>query len=150
FGAPQFYRAAAKAGIKAIVGAELTMRAEEAGRGPSARGDARGALPGVVASGAGYRPLCPAIPRGEMRAPQGEAILTLEDFQGQTDGLIALVGREALRADRHGVGGLVDQVVGLFGRQQVWIELQRHLNRDEAGDLGSLLDLGAAFRVPVM
>jgi error-prone DNA polymerase len=63
---------------------------------------------------------------------------------------MALVGRQALAANRHGVGGLVDRLVSLFGRDQVWIELQRHLQRDDQGELQSLLDLAAAFRVPVM
>src|SRR5690606_7873548 len=58
--------------------------------------------------------------------------------------------REALRADRHGVGGLVDRLVGLFGRTNVWMELQRHLQQDDQAAVQSLLDLGAAFRVPVM
>src|SRR5215467_5932820 len=76
FGAPQFYRAAAKAGLKAIVGAELTMRAEEAGRGPSPRDDARWTLPVLVASASGYRHLCRLITRGKLRAPKGEAVFT--------------------------------------------------------------------------
>jgi error-prone DNA polymerase len=60
------------------------------------------------------------------------------------------VGRQALDAERHGVGGLIDRVVGLFGRAHVWIEIARHFRRDEQAVLQSLLDLGAAFRVPVM
>ncbi len=90
------------------------------------------------------------ITRAKLRAPKGESAMTLEDFAGQTAGLIALAGRQVLHAGRHGVGGLVDRIVGIFGRQQVWIEVQRHFRRDEQSDLQSLLDLAAAFRVPVM
>src|SRR4030095_17190498 len=67
-----------------------------------------------------------------------------------TTGLIALAGRAALAAERHGVGGLVTQIVQQFGRNQVWIELQRHFRRDEQSVLASLTDLAAAFRLPVM
>jgi error-prone DNA polymerase len=63
---------------------------------------------------------------------------------------MALVGASALDARRHGVGGLVDRLVGLFGRRHVWIELQRHFRRDEQATLQSLVDLSAAFRVPVI
>ena len=139
YGAPQFYRAAKAAGIKAIVGAELTI-----GDRP------RWTLPVLVSSAEGYRQLCRIITRAKLRSPKGESRVTLEDLAGQTSGLIALVGREALHAERHGVGGLIDRLVGIFGRQQVWIELQRHLGRPEASDLQSLIDLGAAFRVPLM
>ena len=103
YGAPQFYRAAKAAGIKAIVGAELTI-----GQGSSAQRlvPASWCLPVLVASAEGYRNLCRVITRAKLRAPKGESHLTLEDFAGQTAGLIALVGRQALRAERHGVGGL--------------------------------------------
>jgi len=87
--------------------------------------------------------------RAKLRAPKGESWLTLEDFAGQTSGLMAIVGQSALDARRHGVGGLVDRLVGLFGRRHVWIELQRHFRRDEQSSIQSLIDLSAAFRVPV-
>ncbi len=187
YGAPQFYRAAKAAGIKAIVGAELTIGAPLSGPafaeasarqarpqtidapggrsklgpgalglGPALRPSPSGlrpapwTLPVLVASAEGYRNLCRVITRAKLRAPKGESAMTLEDFAGQTAGLIALAGRQVLHAGRHGVGGLVDRIVGIFGRQQVWIEVQRHFRRDEQSDLQSLLDLAAAFRVPVM
>ena len=61
-----------------------------------------------------------------------------------------MAGASALNAEQHGVGGLIDQLVGVFGRHGVYIELQRHLGRDEESDNRALLDLAAAFRVPVM
>jgi error-prone DNA polymerase len=181
YGAPQFYRAAKAAGIKAIVGAELTMtgprpQAQGPSENPRPRNDnpaeqlrpeAKGlksplgpgapglkpdhwTLPVLVASAEGYRNLCRLITRGKLRAAKGEIDLSLDDFTGHTAGLIALVGREALRADRHGVGGLVGRLVALFGAANVCIELQRHYRREEQSDLQSLLDLAAAYRVPVM
>ncbi|HUL75244.1 MAG TPA: error-prone DNA polymerase [Vicinamibacterales bacterium] len=170
YGAPQFYRAAKAAGVKAIVGAELTIdqgsgtRHQAPGTGtasgtlasaqylvPSA--DTRvppWTLPVLVSSPEGYRNLCRLITHAKLRAPKGEASLTLDELAGRTAGLIALVGRPALDAKRHGVGGLVDRLVGVFGRSNVWIEVQRHFRRDEQAVVSSLLDLAAAFRVPVM
>ncbi|HUF49063.1 MAG TPA: error-prone DNA polymerase, partial [Vicinamibacterales bacterium] len=149
YGAPQFYRAARAAGLKAIVGAELTMS-----RGPAASGppvvSGTWRLPVLVATADGYRNLCRLITRAKLRAPKGGASLSVGDLDGHVGGLVALVGRPALEAERHGVGGLVDRLVGIFGRSQVWIELQRHFRRDEQAANDSLLDLGAAFRVPVM
>jgi error-prone DNA polymerase len=145
YGAPQFYRAAKAAGLKAIVGAEVTMRATS--------GDGRASpwtLPVLVASVDGYRHLCRVLTRARLRAAKGASLVTLEDFAGQASGLVALIGHEALNAERHGVGGLVDRLVGVFGRDHVWIELQRHFCERDQPAIQSLLDLGAAFRVPVM
>ncbi len=48
-----------------------------------------------------------------------------------------------------GVGGLLDQLVGLFGRDNVYVELQRHLLREEEAELQTLIDLADTFHVPV-
>ena len=130
YGAPQFYRAAKAAGIKAIVGAELTIGAQpQSTRGPAA--PAPWVLPVLVESVEGYRNLCRIITRAKLKAPKGETYLQLEDIVGHTTGLIALAGPAVLAAERHGVGGLVTQLVSCFGRGQVWVELQRHFRRDE-------------------
>ena len=86
----------------------------------------------------------------KLRAPKGEGALALEELEGRTTGLVALVGREALAGRQFGVGGLVDRLVGLFGRLNVYVELQRHLLRDEEADIQVLLDLASAFHVPVV
>src|ERR671915_253854 len=64
-------------------------------------------LPVLVASQEGYRNLCRLITRMKLNAPKGEGSLTLDELDGFTTGLVALAGRPALLADRHGVGGLV-------------------------------------------
>jgi error-prone DNA polymerase len=175
YGIPRFHKAAKAAGIRAIVGAELTM-----GDGRLAAGDWRRAaggvrpavgsranrdlrpavrgslaatqwkLPVLVESAEGYRNLCRLLTGMHLRSPKGEGALGLDDLDGHTSGLVALVGREALRGGRHGVGGLVDRLVGLFGRSNVCVELQRHLLRDEESDNQVLADLAAAFGVPVV
>ena len=50
----------------------------------------------------------------------------------------------------YGVGGLLDRLVGLFGRGNVCVELQRHLLRDEEAANVSLDSLARAFGVPVI
>jgi len=166
YGAPQFYRAAKAAGLKAIVGAELTIgRTPVADPSASRSSGTAGpsvlrtsgpsdprtfSLPVLVSSAEGYRNLCRLITRAKLGAPKGEARLTLDELDGHVTGLVALVGRQALRAGRHGVGGLVDRLVGIFGRPHVCMELSRHYRHDEQAAIASLIDLGAAFRVPVV
>jgi error-prone DNA polymerase len=86
----------------------------------------------------------------KMRAPKGEGALAIDELDGVTSGLIALAGRPILDARRHGVGGMLDRLVGLFGRDRVYVELQRHLLRDEACDNEALTELARAYRVPII
>jgi error-prone DNA polymerase len=85
----------------------------------------------------------------ELAASYISGALTLEDLDGSTRGLVAFVGRAALDGQRFGVGGLLDRTIRLFGRESVFVELQRHFRRDEDADNQTLVDLAAAFRVPV-
>ena len=167
YGIPRFHLAAKRAGLKALVGAELTVGVSNrdpapgirhlsgaAQPGPGLRAPDRGSrifsLPVLVASREGYRNLCRLVTRMKLRAPKGEGALALEDFDGQVGGLVALVGRTAINGPRFGVGGLVDRLVGIFGRDQVAVELQRHLLREEEADNQALLDLASAFHLPVV
>ena len=86
----------------------------------------------------------------KLRAPKGEGALTLDEIDGHTAGLIALGGRAMLSGARFGVGGLVDRLVGVFGRANTYLELQRHLLRDEEADNHALRDLAGAFHVPIV
>ena len=163
YGAPRFHKAALAAGIKPIIGCELTIAKgwrhptprpavsglrPLAGSGPPVPGLWR--LPVLVESPEGYRNLCRLLTRMKLDAPKGEGVLTLEDLEGFTTGLVALAGRAALMGHRYGVGGLLDRLVGLFGRSQVYVELQRHLLRNEAIDNQALIALADAYRVPLV
>jgi error-prone DNA polymerase len=186
YGAPRFHKAAQQAGLKAIIGAELTIETMQDGScKPRSHGVAsekdlrvsvspwpvggrsRWSLPVLVETPEGYRNLCRLITRMKMRghhadaAPgtartagrwrgKGEGALMLEELSGATAGLIALGGRALLDTRHYGVGGLLDRVVGLFGRRNVYVELQRHLLRDEEAGNVALDALARAYRVPVI
>ena len=107
-------------------------------------------LPVLCESADGYRNLCRLVTRMKLRAAKGEGALALEELDGSTGGLVALVGRVALDGRRYGVGGLLDRVVGIFGRGSVFVELQRHYRRDEEADNRALVDLASAFHVPIV
>ena len=107
-------------------------------------------LPVLCESAEGYRNLCRLITRMKMRAPKGEGALTLDDLDGMTTGLVALAGRAALETERFGVGGLVDRLVGIFGRDHTYVELQRHYRREEEAVNETLTQMAAAFRVPTL
>jgi error-prone DNA polymerase len=149
YGLPRFYQAAKAAGLRALVGAELTIcRHQAPGSGRQAPGVWH--LPLLVESQEGWRNLCRLITRMKLRAPKGEGALTLDDFEGFAAGLIAMPGRPLLLAERYGVGGLLDRLLAIFGHGNVYVELQRHLRRDQEDDNDTLITLADAFRVPVV
>ena len=153
YGIPRFHKAALAAGIRPIVGAALSVHATLPPPVPGSRHAAPGTiwcLPVLVASRAGYQNLSRLLTRMKLDAPKGEGALTLDDLDGVVGGLIALPGRALLDARQHGVGGLLDRLVGLFGRDHVYVALERHLDRAQEADNDLLADLAAAYRVPVI
>ncbi len=107
-------------------------------------------LPVLCASQEGWRNLCRLLSRMKLRAPKGEGALSIQELDGFTTGLIAMPGRPLLAAERFGVGGLLDRIVGVFGRHHTYVELQRHLQRDQEDDNDALVCLAEAFRVPLI
>ena len=164
YGAPRFHKAARAAGIRPIIGAELTitgslksgslksgsLKSDRASDFKLQTSDFTWMLPVLCESAEGYRNLCRLITRMKMRAPKGEGALTLDELDGTTTGLVALAGRAALETERFGVGGLVDRLVGIFGRDHTYVELQRHYRREEEAANETLTQMAAAFRVPTL
>ena len=99
----------------------------------------------------GYRNLCRLITRMKLRAPKGEGALTLEDLDGHT-----ARPRRARRPRRRSTAAATASaacsiaLVGVFGRGNVYVELQRHLppRRGSATTRRSSRS-PSAFRVPV-
>src|SRR5688572_29235889 len=117
YGAPRFHKAAKQAGLRAIIGAELTIgsRQPAAGSGPEA-GSGRSRtlpaagrelpaslwrLPVLVAAQEGYQNLCRLVTRMKMRAAKGDGALAIDELEGFTTGLVALAGRSVLDARQY-------------------------------------------------
>src|SRR5438093_1523687 len=79
YGAPRFTRAALNAGVKPIVGSELTL----------ADGSR---LPLLVEDREGYQNLCRLITRMKLGAAKGAAAATLDDLTPYAAGLVCLTG----------------------------------------------------------
>jgi error-prone DNA polymerase len=108
----RFHRAALSAGIRPIIGAELTIAPSHPSHPSHPPHPSHPShpphpfrLPVLIESAEGYRNLCRLVTRMKMRAPKGEGALTLAELDGHTGGLVALAGREMLEFERFGVGG---------------------------------------------
>jgi error-prone DNA polymerase len=118
YGAPRFFAAARRAGIRPIVGAELAFVEDEHGETPPP-------VLLLVEDRAGYQNLCRLLTRAwdGRRKDQGPAA-THALLAEHAAGLIAL-GGAAARAD-------LPTLVDAFGRDGVFLEVQRHHDVDES------------------
>ena len=106
YGAPRFHMAAKKAGVRAHIGSEITCT-----NGVS--------YPLLVETREGYRNLCRLVTRMKLRAKKGEGAATPEELAEYSKGLLCLT--------RHPEERLLE----IFGRHNVYAELQRHYHREE-------------------
>jgi error-prone DNA polymerase len=144
YGAARFHRAAENAGIRALIGSELTL--------------ADGArLPVLVEDRDGYRNLCRLVTRLKLGAPKGQGSLPLDDLEPYADGLVCLTGGRhgplaaaVARGDREGARRTLDRLAGIFGRDSCFVEVQRHLDRPQERDLDRLVALAGDARLPLI
>src|SRR5258705_2349525 len=120
YGAPRFYLAAQKIGIRAHIGAEVTC--VQGWRYPL-----------LVTSPEGYKNLCRLITRMKLRATKGEGAVETEELESANGGLICLTGGDegplahALRADgREGARKWLEQPFAIFASENLYFELQRN------------------------
>lgn len=152
YGAPRFHKAAVAAGIKPIIGSDLTIGLKRVGLTSlaSPHMPLSWQFSVLVETQEGYRNLCRFVTRMKLNAPKGEGVLTFEELEGHVTGLVALVGRSILMGRHSGGRALLDRFVGVFGRKNVYLELQRHHLRDEEHYNQALLAMASACHVAVV
>lgn len=144
YGAPRFFAAAQEHGVRPIVGAELTL----------ADGSI---LPVLVQSRTGYRNLCQLLTQAHLRSPKGEGCVRWEELAEYAAGLVALTGDEegplvrALNDEdpRQKAGGVLECLRTAFGTGNVFVEIQRHLRREDQVCEG-LVELARIHRLPLL
>jgi error-prone DNA polymerase len=144
YGAARLTRAAAKAGVKPIVGSEISL----------ADGSR---LPLLVEDREGYQNLCRLITRMKLGAPKGAAALALDDLEPYVAGLVCLTGgargplaRRLAAGDADGARQVLARLVAIFGRSSCFVEVQRHRLREQEAILQGLVTLARAIRVPLV
>ena len=145
YGAPRFHMAAKRAGIRAHIGAELTI-AES------------GNFPLLVKSREGYQNLCRLITTAKLRTQKNSiAAATLAELPAHTEGLVCLTGDETgPLAHSLTQGGLpaarqlLYQLTEIFGRENVYVELQRHADRAQEARNQAAIELARELRLPLL
>jgi error-prone DNA polymerase len=173
YGAPRFYLAAGKAKIKAHIGAEVTVQVQISDcrfriedlhpKKRSSIYNLKSAiynsfrLPLLVSTRAGYQNLCRLITKMKLRAKKGEGAVSVEELEEHADGLICLTGGAegplAAAIQQGGIDGTrrqVDRLIAIFGHKNVYVELQRHFQREEESRNRAAIDIARSLNLPLL
>src|SRR5215218_1423389 len=102
YGAPRFFTHAKAAGVRPIIGSELTM-------------EDGSILPVLVESRAGYQNLCRLITKAKLRGTKESSPVKWEEVAEFSEGLVALFAL-----------GNLERLREVFGRERLFVEIQRH------------------------
>src|SRR5688500_18594895 len=176
YGAPRFHLAAEKLGIKAHVGAEITVKYVQS---PMSKVQSRKtdiepwtlnlghqksfSLPLLVRNRSGYQNLCRLITLMKLRVPKhakpGECAVTPAEVAAHAEGLVCLTGaadgplggaRETRRRGDPEKMRTVEWLLEVFGKGNVYAELQRHFDRNEEARNQAVVALADKLRLPLL
>jgi error-prone DNA polymerase len=163
YGAARFHSSAKANGVRAHIGAEIaTSGLGEVLRPPPWLPHRHIPQPVRLSllceSRVGYQNLCQLITRFKMREPRkAEGSANFDDLAEFRHGLICLTGGEegplaaALRAGGEEEGRqCVERLIELFGRANVYVELQRHGDRAEEVRNQTALRIAESLRLPIL
>src|SRR2546421_9356290 len=168
YGSARFHLAGKKLKVKAHIGAELTVSdfkfqvsSSQSARQNSQIPNSVFTLPLLVRNRTGYQNLCRLITLMKLRVPKhakpGECAVTLDELAEYAEGLVCLTGdddgpiakdfnhrghREALKT--------TEWLVDIFGKENVYAELQRHFNRDEEARNHAVIELAHKMKLPLL
>ena len=167
YGAPRFHKAAVEAGIRPLIGCDISLHPTDFENPPetgepadpgAANGTALGnngsrftahgsrttahppRLTVLVANRRGYRNLCRLLTKMHLRSPKGEGSVCPHDLEEYADGLIALLD------DRR----YADRLQAVFGRGNLYLEIQRHFRREQEHANHALIDFARRRRLPLL
>jgi len=158
YGSPRFHLAAQKIGIKAHIGAEITVQTHS-----RIERDVF-SLPVLVRNRTGYQNLCRLITLMKLRVPKhakpGECAVTPDELAEYAEGLVCLTGghdgplakafsrRDAESAEE--VRRRAEWLVEVFGKGNVYAELQRHLKREEEARNQAVVEIARRVDLPLL
>jgi error-prone DNA polymerase len=163
YGSARFHTSAKLNGVKAHIGAEIAVsslgnRLAPPDWLPHSCTDEPPRIVLLCASQVGYQNLCQLITRFKMReSTKAEGAALFDDLEEFSAGLICLTGGEegplAAALSRGGENcalQTLEKLSSIYGRNNIYIELQRHREREEESRNASLLNIAARIGLPVI
>ena len=150
YGSPRFHLTAKSNKIKSHVGAELSVGETQESKSCY--------YPLLVKNRAGYQNLCRLITKTKLRAGKNKpTAATLGELQEHAEGLICLTGdeagplAEALKSgNKDDARRLLNRLQSTFGRNNVYVELQRHFRPEQEHRNHAAIDLAREFDLPLL
>src|SRR5205823_11903424 len=114
-------------------------------------------FPVLISSRAGYQNLCRMITKMKLRSKKNEGAVYEEELSQHAKGLICLTGggdgplAHALRN-----GGIeaarnsIERLINIFGRQNVYVELQRHFRREQELRNRAAIEIAESLKLPLL
>src|SRR5271163_3256080 len=163
YGSPRFHMAAKSVGIRAHVGAEMSVEGFGNRAGlplwlPNSFSSRPVRLPLLVENRTGYQNLCRLMTRYKLREKEkGTGTATLEEVAEHAEGLVCLTGGEegVLAASLIYKGydearRNIEKLVALFGKENVYVEVQRHCDPMEERRNQAAVRLAEALDLPLL
>src|SRR5207249_1191094 len=114
-------------------------------------------LPLLVSSRTGYQNLCRPITKMKLRAKKDEGAVREEELQEHAAGLICLTGADdGPLASAFARGGTeeahhsVEHLTRIVGRENVYVELQRHFHREQEARNRAAIEIARALKLPLL
>ncbi len=150
YGSPRFHLIAKSKGIKSHVGAELSVGETLASKSSY--------YPLLVESRVGYQNLCRLITKTKLRASKNKpTAATLAELEERAAGLICLTGDEdgplaaALKSGgKDEARRWLDRLTSIIGRNNVYVELQRHFRPEQENRNHAAIDLARELGLPLL
>jgi error-prone DNA polymerase len=163
YGAARFHTSAVRNSVRAHIGAEIAtsdfgLRLAPPGWLPHQQPAEPTRISLLCESRAGYRNLCQLVTRMKLReAGKGEGVAHLDDLREYSSGLVCLTGGDegplatALVNEGESAGrGIVESLVETFGPRNVYVELQRHQEREEEWRNQVAIRIARSLNLPVL
>src|SRR5437660_7115041 len=160
YGAPRFSVTARENNLRPIIGCELLM-------------EDGAILPVLVENRTGYKNLCELLTQAHLRSEKGKCAVQWNELAEFAEGLVVLFGlgsahlprRSGEEEVRHGEGAIASTrgvcapqslgtraqfLIDTFGRENIYVEIQRHFLRGEERVNRQLVDFAAYYRLPIL
>jgi len=163
YGSARFHTSAKRNKIQAHIGAEVGvssfgLRLTPPEWLPHQHPQEPARLPLLCESREGYQNLCQLITQFKMREKtKNEGSANYEDLQQYASGLVCLTGGDegplpsALVSGGEEAGRkIVEQLVRIFGPKNVYVELQRHCEREEEWRNQAAIRIASSLKLPLL
>jgi error-prone DNA polymerase len=163
YGSARFHTSAKRNGVRAHIGAEIAVECFGSRLTPPAwlphqhiAEPAR--LPLLCESRIGYQNLCQLITQFKMREKtKGEGAARVDDVREYASGLVCLTGGDEgplaaalVKGGEEAGREIVERLVEIFGKNSVYVEVQRHQERQEEWRNQAAIRIAQSLGLPIL